>query len=180
MQTLWAAPWMIKVAGYSSLEAATGMFWINLSMLCSFWLWGMLNPRLARRGVHADRLITLGLPLSFVFLGLLVVFGHGLGGVSAAAWALFCVGSTFVSLAQPAVAMAFPAALAGRALSAYNLVIFLGVFVVQWGVGLAVDGFQRLGLGEIASFQCAMAAFLLCCVASYGYFLLAKPHNHAQ
>jgi predicted MFS family arabinose efflux permease len=180
MQTLWAAPWMVKVAGYSALEAATGMFWINLSMLCSFWLWGMVNPWLARRGLHADRLIALGLPLSFVFLGLLVVFGPVLGGFSAAAWALFCVGSTFVSLAQPAVAMAFPAALAGRALSAYNLVIFLGVFVVQWGVGLSVDGFKRLGLGEIASFQCAMAAFLLCSVASYGYFLLAKPHNQAQ
>ena len=84
------------------------------------------------------------------------------------------------ALAQPAVAMAFPAALAGRALSAYNLVIFLGVFVVQWGVGLAVDAFKGFGLGEIASFQCAMAVFLLCCLASYGYFLLAKPHNHAQ
>ena len=44
--------------------------------------------------------------------------------------------STFVALAQPAVGMAFPPSLAGRALSAYNLVIFAGVFVVQWGIGL--------------------------------------------
>ena len=26
MQTLWAAPWMIKIAGYSPLQAATGLF----------------------------------------------------------------------------------------------------------------------------------------------------------
>ena len=40
--------------------------------------------------------------------------------------------------------MAFDSRLAGRALSAYNLVIFLGVFVIQWGFGLLVDGLQGL------------------------------------
>lgn len=28
IQTLWAAPWMIKVAGYSPGQAASGLFWI--------------------------------------------------------------------------------------------------------------------------------------------------------
>ena len=68
--------------------------------------------------------------------------------------------STFVALAQPAVGMAFPPALAGRALSAYNLVIFAGVFVMQWGIGLLIDGFGAIGLGEVASFRAAMAVFL--------------------
>ena len=78
---------------------------------------------------------------------------------------------------RPAVGMAFPAALAGRALSAYNLVIFVGVFVVQWGIGLAVDGFKALGWSEVQSFQAAMAVFLLCSLAAYGYFLQTKRHN---
>ncbi len=72
--------------------------------------------------------------------------------------------------------MAFPPALAGRALSAYNLVIFSGVFVVQWGIGLLIDGFGAAGLGETASFQAALAVFLLCGVMSYGHFLLAKDN----
>ncbi|MEI8325118.1 MAG: MFS transporter, partial [Betaproteobacteria bacterium] len=180
IQTLWAAPWMIRVAHYSPLQAAAGMFWLNLAMLCSFWLWGMVNPVLARRGLHVDRLIALGLPVSFIFLGLLVAAGPRLGSWTTAVWAFFCMGSTFVSLAQPAVAMAFPAALAGRALSAYNLVLFIGIFVVQWGVGLAVDAFQAFGLGAVGAFQCAMALYLLCSVASYGYFVASKPHNHGQ
>ncbi len=177
MQTLWASPWMVKVAHYSPLEAATGMFWINVTMLCSFSLWGWVNPVLARRGLHADRLMAWGLPLSFIFLAWLILGGTALGAASAAVWALYCMGSTFVSLAQPAVAMAFPAALAGRALSAFNLVLFAGVFVVQWGVGLTVDGFKRLGLGEVAAYQGALGIFLLTCIASYAWFLLAKPHN---
>jgi hypothetical protein len=94
-------------------------------------------------------------------------------------WALYCMSCTFVSLAQPAVGMAFAPALAGRALSAYNLVIFAGVFVVQWGIGLAVEGFRALGLSEIQAFQTAMSVFLLCCVAAYLYFLSAKSHNQS-
>ncbi|MBX9817154.1 MAG: MFS transporter, partial [Burkholderiaceae bacterium] len=44
MQTLWAGPWMVKVAGYSALQAATGLFWLNVSMLVAYWLWGWANP----------------------------------------------------------------------------------------------------------------------------------------
>mgnify|MGYP000423288348 CR=1 FL=1 len=33
MQTLWAGPWMVQVAGYSPQQAAAGLFTINLSML---------------------------------------------------------------------------------------------------------------------------------------------------
>jgi len=177
MQTLWAAPWMVKVAGYTPLEAASGLFWINVTMLVTFWGWGMLNPGLARRGFHADRLIALGLPFSFLILATIIIAESAIGMWAAALWALYCMGCSFAALAQPAVGMAFPAALAGRALSAYNLVIFVGVFVVQWGIGLAVDGFKSLGWSEVQSFQWAMSVFLLCSVAAYGYFLHTKSHN---
>ena len=177
MQTLWASPWMIKVAGYSPLQAASGLFWINVAMLCAFLVWGMANPWLVRRGFHADRLIARGLPVSFLLLAIVIVAGENLSTGAGALWALYCVSCTFVALALPAVGMAFAPALAGRALSAYNLVIFAGVFVVQWGIGLAVEGFKALGLTEVQSFQSAMLVFLLCTVASYVYFLTAKSHN---
>jgi MFS family permease len=177
MQTLWAAPWMIKVGGYSPVEAAGGLFWINVAMLVSFWLWGMANPWLSQRGFHADRLIAAGMPVSFVLLALLIVAGEDVSSGSGALWALYCVSCTFGTLAQPAVGMAFPPALAGRALSAFNLVIFAGVFVVQWGIGLALDGFKALGLTEVAAFQASMSVFLMLCIASYVYFLMAKSHN---
>jgi len=174
MQTLWAGPWMVRVAGYAPLEAAGGLFIINLSMLATFWSWGMLNPWLARRGLSTDLLIARGLPLSFVVLATIIIAGPEAG---AGAWALFCMSSTFIALAQPAVGMAFPPALAGRALSAYNLVVFAGVFVLQWGIGLLIDGFGALGLSELSSFRLAMAVFLACSVMSYGYFILAKDNS---
>ena len=174
VQTLWAGPWMVKVAGYTALESATGLFWINACMLMTFWSWGLLNPYLARRGWRATRLIAWGVPLSLTALAFNIVLGAGCGW---AGWALFCIASSVLGLAQPAVGMAFRPSLAGRALSGYNLIIFSGVFVVQWGIGLLVDGFAERGMGTVASFQAAMSVLLCCCVASYIYFLSVKVDN---
>ncbi|TFY98399.1 MFS transporter [Ramlibacter humi] len=177
IQSLWAGPWMVRVAGYEPLKAATGLFAINVCMLGTFWTWGMLNPMLQRRGLHTDRLITWGLPISLLVLASIIVAGPSAG---AAAWALFCVSSTFVSLAQPAVGMAFPSALAGRALSAYNLVIFAGVFIVQWGIGLLVDGFAALGWGQVDAFRGAMAMFLAANTLGYAWFLRGSRDNRTD
>ena len=133
VQTLWAGPWMVKVAGYTPEQAAAGLFGINLSMLCTFWLWGVFNPRLARQGWLPERLIAWGLPLSFAVLGTILLLGERAGWPL---WALYCVSCTFVSLSQPAVALALPAEAAGRALSGYNLVIFGACGVLTYAVFL--------------------------------------------
>jgi predicted MFS family arabinose efflux permease len=168
VQTLWAGPWMVKVAGYTPQQSALGLFGINLCMLAAFWLWGVVNPHLARRGLRAERLIAWGLPSSLLVLGAIVWLGANAGWPL---WAAFCVSSTFVSLSQPAVALALPAQAAGRALSAYNLVIFAGVFTVQWVIGLLIDAFGRLGWSTLDSFRGAIGVFGLCCLWAYLLFL---------
>ncbi len=173
MQTLWVVPWMTRVSGYTPIQAATGLFWLNMGMLASFWLWGLLSPWLVKRGLNAERLITAGLPLSFVVLAVVIFAAGSLGQWTALGLTMYCIACTFVSLAQPAVGMAFPSALAGRALSAYNLVIFSGVFSIQWGIGLLIDGFRGFGLAEVAAFQAALSVLLVCCIGSYVHFLLS-------
>ena len=176
VQTLWAGPWMAKVAGYTPLEAATGLFYINAVMLLTFWTWGLVSPYLTKAGWHTDRLLVWGVPLSLLALAANIAGGASTGWVG---WAVFCVASTVISLSQPAVGMAFKPALAGRGLSAFNLIIFSGVFTVQWGIGLLVDAFAATGLSTLASFQAAFSVFLCCCTAAYGYFLYAKVDNSA-
>lgn len=169
VQTLWAGPWLVQVSGYTPAQAAAGLFGINVCMLITFWTWGTVNPLLSRRGWHADWLIVRGMPLSLIALAIICIAGHA---VQWWAWAFFCMGSSFMSLAQPAVGMAFPQALAGRALSAYNLLIFSGVFVVQWGIGLLIDGFKALGWSTTHAFQGAFGVFFICCLVSYMRFVL--------
>ena len=143
-------------------------------MLITFWLWGLFTPALTKRGYNANKLMTYGVPISLCAQIAIVFTGSEAGALH---WALFCMSSSFVALAQPAVGMAFPSTLAGRALSAYNLVLFLGVFVVQWGMGLMIDGFKAQGFIEPQAFQCAMVVFFVCCLGSYGYFLKHKSEH---
>lgn len=168
VQSLWAGPWLTDVGGRSAAEAAQGLFAINLSMLFAFLGWGVAMPHLTQRGWQVDRLIALGVPLPLVLLFGIVWLGAQAGP---AWWAVWCVSCTFVSLSQPAVAQAFPAAAAGRALSAFNLVIFAGVFCVQWGIGLAIDALRAHGWPRASAFQAAFALFALGCTLAYAWFL---------
>jgi predicted MFS family arabinose efflux permease len=186
LQTLWVGPWMTRVAHYTQSEAAGGLFAINLAMLVNYSLWGWLNPKLSARGLDAVRLMKIGLPIALVALPVAVLLATdvSLSASSAipiwAVWIVYFVASSFVSLAQPAVGMAFPGHMAGRALTAYNLVIFMGVFVTQWGVGLAIDLFLWLGFAEKSAFQAALGVFWLLCAASFTHFWFAKSDNQAN
>ena len=171
IQSLWAGPWLTQVAGWSAPEAAQGLFAINLAMLFAFMSWGIVMPRLARTGVRAQHLISWALPTSMLLLVVIVMLGPAAG---AAHWALWCVLSTSVSLSQPAVAQVFPAAWAGRALSAFNLVIFAGVFCLQWGIGLAIDALDAAGWSPVASFRGAIGVFGASCVLAQLWFALRQ------
>jgi predicted MFS family arabinose efflux permease len=171
VQSLWAGPWLTAVGGQTPAQAAQGLFAINLSMMCAFFAWGVAMPRLARRGISVNRLIALGLPLSLALLALGVVLGARAG---AGLWALWCVSCTFVSLSQPALAQVFPPAQAGRALSAFNLVVFTGIFCVQWGIGLAADALAAAGWERAEALRAAFGLFGLCAAAAYGWFLLRR------
>ena len=168
LQALWIGPWLSEVCGWTPGEAAQGLFALNLAMLVAFLAWGSLVPRLYARGLSAQSLIARCLPLSLVVLVAAIALGER---ASAALWTLFCVSSTVVTLAQPAVGQAFPPALAGRALSAYNLVVFLGIFAIQWAIGGLIDGLQALGLGTQAAYQGAFSVLALACAGAYAWFL---------
>lgn len=168
VQTLWAGPWLVKVCGWSAEAAAAGLFAINLSMLLAFLGWGAVVPQLYRRGWTAARLVRWGVPFSLALLVLAIALGER---ATAWTWALYCVSCSVLSLSQPAVGQAFPAMLAGRALSAYNLLIFAGIFALQWGLGLLIDAVTRAGGSTLSAFQAAFALFGVCCLLSYLWFL---------
>jgi predicted MFS family arabinose efflux permease len=155
VQSLWAGPWLTEVAGASAVGAAQGLFAINLSMLGAFLAWGLAMPRLAALGLGAERLIGWCWPIGALVMVGIVALGREAGAAWLAAW---CVCTSVITLSQPAVAQAFPRAEAGRALSAFNLLIFLGVFACQWGIGITIDALLAIGWDRAASQR---AAFML-------------------
>lgn len=171
VQALWAGPWLTRVSGLDAAAAAEGLFAINMAMLCTFMAWGAVMPRLVARGIDAMWLMRWGLPLPLAALLMNLSLGAAAGPWH---WAVWCVACSFVTPSQPAVGAAFPAALAGRALAAFNLVIFAGVFSIQWGIGLLVDLALAFGCGEEDAFRAAFGLFGLCSLASYLWFMRGR------
>jgi MFS family permease len=171
MQSLWIGPWLTQVGGQGADRAAEGLFLVNFCMLLIFLCWGLVLPRLLRNGRTAEDVITLAWPAGIIMLALILWAGPAAG---AGSWAAWCVLTSVVSLSQPAVAQAFPAALAGRALSAFNLVIFAGVFALQWGIGLLLDALRGAGFTVLGAFRVSFGLFLVACLAS---FLWAHWHG---
>ena len=169
IQTLWAGPWMIKVSGYTPEQSAKGLFLIYFFMLLSFLIWGYFVPKFSKNVNDAIRLLKYGSPLSLLILGVIIYFGPNTESIH---WALFIVSAVFLSLIQPAVGMAFSLSNAGKALTSYNLLIFIGAFFLQWIIGLIIDLGLSLNYSEIASFQLAMSFVLVTSLTSYLYFLL--------
>ena len=168
IQTLWAGPWMVRVAGYSPLESATGLFWINFIMLIGFFVWGYFLPKISKYGLSSFKLMKFGLPISYLVLLSIVILGSKVGVFLLT---IYILTSIVLSLSQPAVALSFPKRLAGKSLTSFNLIIFLGTFVTQWGIGLIIDLSQSFGKSEIVSFQISFFVYFLCCVISYLYFI---------
>ena len=174
IQTLWAGPWMIRVAGYTPLESATGLFWINITMLVSFFLWGYFLPRITNLGFSALKILKFGLPVSFLVMLTIIILGSKAGAFYIT---LFILSSIFLSVTQPAVGLSFQSHLAGKALTSFNLLIFLGTFIMQWIMGLVIDLVRGFGYTEIIGFKTAFSFFLFLSLTSYLFFLILNKES---
>ena len=55
--------------------------------------------------------------------------------------------------------------------AAFNLMIFAGVFSLQWGIGLAIDALSAAGWSTVSAFRGAMALWGVCALLAYLWFL---------
>lgn len=175
LQTLWAGPWMTTVLGKSQQQASEILFMLNLVLMMAYLALGWAAPRLVARGVDAHRLIAFGLA------GMVLAQAAMLFTQSEHAWILWlllamCVPVT--TLVQSHVALAFPAALAGRANSAYNLMLFVGAFATQWGFGVLADELKATGLSAVDAFRVALAIAAALQAAALVYFVASRAQAH--
>ena len=168
IQTLWAGPWMVRVSGYNPMESATGLFWINITMLIAFFIFGYILPKVTKLGFETMKIMKIGLPISYVSLLMIIFLGNNAGALF---FTIYLLTSIVLTLTQPAVALSFPTKIAGTSLTSFNLLIFVGTFIMQWSIGVAIDISKYLGFSETKSFQIAFSLYLIICVISYLYFL---------
>ncbi len=169
IQTLWAGPWLATVLGKSSAATSSLLFVLNAVLMLSYLALGWAAPRLARR---SEAVMALGLAGALLAQLLLISTGSAGTWLTLLLLAL-CVPVT--TLVQSHAALAFPAALSGRANTAYNLMLFVGAFAAQWGIGVLADLAAARGAGPADALRWAFAICLAVQTAAFVQFLVQRP-----
>ena len=138
-------------------------------MLIAFFIFGYILPKITKLGFESMQLMKFGLPISYLSLFVIIILGQNAGSIH---FTIYILTSIVLTLTQPAVALSFPTSLAGKSLTSFNLLIFVGTFLMQWGIGLLIDLSKFFGKSEIQSFQISFSVYLAICIISYLYFIL--------
>ncbi|MBV6476374.1 MAG: hypothetical protein MOGDAGHF_01964 [Rhodocyclaceae bacterium] len=167
VQGLWAVPWLMHVDGMTRHQAAEVLFALNLAMLVSHLGIASFATRLARAGVLPSTLLAGGFGIALACQAAMVA------GLQPAAltWFVYGVGVSGGSLSYALLSTHFAPALSGRVTTTLNLLLFVGAFSLQWGLGVLIDGLLAAGQTAAAAYRSAFIALLLLQAAGYAWFL---------
>ncbi len=133
--SLWSGPWLRDVAHFPRPAVARTLMAVAMAMIAGYFALGALAARLYRRGVPTVRVAATGMLL---FLVVQLVLAWQPPAYAAWFWILFGFFGTACILPYAVLSQHFPAQLTGRVNTSLNLLVFLGAFAAQWGVGIMV------------------------------------------
>jgi len=132
LQGLWLAPWMYDVAHFDRATVAQHLLYGATAYAIGSVFFGAASDRLARRGISHLTVYKLGMVLTLAMFGLLAA-GVTTGLLVTVSVYGFC--SISAALAYAILTTRFAPGMAGRVNTAANLLMFLGSFLAQWGIG---------------------------------------------
>ena len=158
IQGLWASRWMMELEGMSRAAVADRLTLISGAMLAGFLFLGFFATRLVHRGIKLANLYLGSMALS---LGLFAIICFQPQWAGSLVWPLLAACFSVSNVSYSLVAQAFPIALAGRANTALNLLVFAGAFGLQWGIGILVDALQHHGWQIGEAYRAAFVLLLM-------------------
>ncbi len=173
-QTLWAAPWLGDVNGLGEAAVADHLFLIQLGFFLGLLAGGGIADRARARGVTTTAVFAVGIG---VFLVVQLVLVAGDGGHAAILWAGFGFFGATAFLAFTIYVEHYPAALAGRVLTAANLLLFVAAFALQWGIGALLETFPMTPAGGHAAIGHTTALGVALALQAAAFVWLAWPRR---
>jgi hypothetical protein len=175
LQTLWAGSWMVSVLGMSKAESAQALFMLNFVLLLGYLALGWWAPRYVaapgKAGWPVPKVVSIGLA-GFLLTQLAMLSTQA--SWSWLLWLLMALFYTVLTLVQTHVCLTFPVALAGRVSTAYNLLMFIGAFISQWGIGIVIDFFRGLAWSDASAIRGSFALCLSVQLVVYLLFVTSK------
>ena len=170
IQTLWLGPWLIHVMGHSPSSAAQIIFWFNSALLLTYIANAILLPKFQKIGLTTLHYISwmVGASIFFQFFAFFLNSSW-----SYFCWYLYAATSASYVLAHSLVISNFPKSFSGRVSTSFNIAIFIGASLIQWGMGAFVDLGNDIGLSKRDSFNLSFGAYLAIQLAGFVWFLIS-------
>ena len=175
MLGLWTGPWFRDVTLYDRSEVANALGLIALAMIAGYILIGFGTDRLMKRGYSCLNIAVVGMLVCTLALTALLFAPITLARLL---WMLFGFFSTSSILIFAALSQHFTARLAGRANTAFNLLVFIFAFFIQWGIGAVLDAVPSESAGHYAAagYRQAMFGLLGMQLSGLLWFGLFRPN----
>lgn len=179
IQGLWAGPWLADVAGLSRVEVADRLLALSVAMTAGFVLTGMVADRLRARGVSSLTTMAAGTVVTVAALAAITLRIDPTGWWHWLALGLF---GQVTAIVYPALSRHFGAAYAGRAGTANTLLVFAGIFAMQFALGAIIGLWPRGADGRYppGAYQIAFGLVVAATLASLAWLLRpGQDRRHA-
>ena len=167
IQSLWAGPWLIEVAGHSRAATAEVLLIYGFALLIGYLVMGFAGSRIAASPTAPRRCYIGSLAVAFSALAAII---SNAWPASSAPWFVYGLTLGAAMLAYPALTKAFPAAIAGRVVTAYNFAMFTGAFALQWSMGALIQALIDSGTLKLLAYQVSFGSLLVLQVAALVWF----------
>ncbi|HTS54553.1 MAG TPA: MFS transporter [Burkholderiales bacterium] len=178
VQGLWVGPWLRDVAGFGRDAVAWHLLMIACATTRGFLFWGSLATWLSRRSVSVFSVYACASG-AFLLFQLLVTVGSS--RTALVAWVGYGFFGTAGSLCYAILPRRFPTALAGRANTALNAMVFTSAFVVQWAMGAVINLWPAMASGyDPRGYRIGFALALAMALGAWVWMLSQARHVAAR
>jgi len=170
---LWIKPWLRDVASLGEGDTTQLLFAMTLAIIFGYFSLGIFSERLSQ--LFDIGPITVGVFGMTLFLTAQFSMAYGWATSPLLLVVIFGFLGSSCILTFAGLAQIFPKKYSGRVSTILNVQVFMGAFIIQWGIGAIIELWPTTEIGyDPASYQVAIGVLVLMQAAGLVWYLLSQ------
>ena len=170
---LWIKPWLRDVASLGEGDTTQLLFAMTLAIIVGYFSLGIFTERISQ--LFDIDPITVGVFGMTLFLTTQFSMAYGWATSPLLLVVIFGFLGSSCILTFAGLAQIFPKKYSGRVSTILNVQVFMGAFIIQWGIGAIIELWPTTEIGyDPASYQVAIGVLVLMQAAGLVWYLLSQ------
>ena len=170
---LWIKPWLRDVASLGEGDTTQLLFAMTLAIIVGYFSLGIFSERISQ--LFDIGPITVGVFGMTLFLTVQFYMAYGWATSPLLLVVIFGFLGSSCILTFAGLAQIFPKKYSGRVSTILNVQVFMGAFIIQWGIGAIIELWPTTEIGyDPASYQVAIGVLVLMQAAGFVWYLLSQ------